>query len=320
MSRSEELEIQRSFSPNWKVLENLRNRFLSENFSSHSYWENPEVLAQYDFFFAQRIGWKWDSVLREIKDRFHLEALESVTLIDWGCGTGIATRRFLECLGQAFIKKVVFLDKSALACQFARESVHQKYPEIKVETTLSEQKLEKRVLLISHVLNELCPNAEKELLSLIETAELVIWVEPGTPASSSKLIEYRERFRQTFSVIAPCPHQETCGLLKLGRSPHWCHFFADPPAQVFQEALWSEFSKRLQIDLRALPTSFLAIGKVPPKSAGAKRLMGRARHYKGYSLALICSQTGVSEEKILKRDNKQVIDNLRENLFSSWIP
>ncbi len=320
MSRSEKLEIQRAFSPNWKILEHLRNCFLSEDFSPESYWKNAEVLAQYDFTFAQRIGWKWDSVIRELKETPSLQSLESVTLIDWGCGTGVATRKFLEHLGPGFVKKIILMDKSHLACRFAQESILKKYPEVKIETTLSTIDQEKRVLLVSHVLNELSPAAEKELLSLIETADLVIWVEPGTPASSSRLIEYRERFRKIFSVLAPCPHQETCGLLKLKNTPHWCHFFAAPPGQIFQDSFWSEFSKRLQIDLRALPTSFLVLGKAPPRSMGTKRLMGRARHYKGYSLALVCAETAVSEEKLLKRDKKHIIDIIDKKRFTTWIP
>ncbi|NBX77571.1 MAG: methyltransferase [Proteobacteria bacterium] len=320
MSRSEELEIQRSFSPNWKVLEQLRTRFLSENFSPKSYWDSTEVLNQYDYTFAQRIGWKWDAVLSELQETRCFEDLQSATLIDWGCGTGIATRKFLDLVGHRFVNKIILLDKSQLACRFAQESILKKYPEIEIETNLSKSKLEKRILLVSHVLNELSPAAEKELLSLIETTVLVIWLEPGTPASSSKLIEYRERFRKSFSVLAPCPHQEVCGLLKEKNSANWCHFFAAPPSQIFRDSFWSEFSKRLQIDLRALPTSFLVIGKSPQKNTGTKRLIGRARHYKGYSLVLACSLAGVLEEKLLKRDSKQIIDIIDKNRFATWLP
>ncbi|NBT58039.1 methyltransferase [bacterium] len=312
------------FKPNWTLLENLRNQFISESFSSGSYWTNREILEQYDHTFAQRIGWKWRSVLHELSEQNGTQNLEPMSLIDWGCGTGIASREFLDCVGSQSIKELVLLDKSPLAVQFATELISKKHPTLKVETSLSPLKKGKSILLISHVLNELSPSYEKELVSLIQKMDLVIWIEPGTPSLSRKLIERREDLRKYFRVLAPCPHQESCGLLKSKSTPHWCHFFATVPATIFRDSFWSEFSKRLKIDLRALPTSFFILAKpdlLPTASPkDRKRLLGRPRHYKGYSLALVCSQCGVQEEKLLKKRDVEIIDLISKNSLTLWIP
>lgn len=308
-----------SFRPNWEILEQLRNRFLSENFSTEAYWSNLEILTQYDHTFGQRIGWKWDSVLSELKSKNSLDGFKSIQLIDWGCGTGIASRKFLEHFGGPSLRQVFLVDKSPLAVQFAKESILQNYSSLKIETSLPKQIEGQTVLLISHVLNELSPSAKEELLSLIHQVDWVIWVEPGTPTLSRRLIEFRESLKNQFKIVAPCPHQKSCGLLKSQNSPHWCHFFASPPASIFRDSFWSDFSKRLKIDLRALPTMYLVLSKAFAEAPVPKRVLGRTRHYKGYSLALVCSSTEVSEQKFLQRNSKEVIDILKKNSFSTWV-
>lgn len=310
------------FKPDWKLLESLRKHFLTEKFSPVSYWKNREILEQYDRTFGERISWKWDSVLNELKNQILFHEPESITLIDWGCGTGVASRKFLEHYGTLFIKRLVLLDHSSLAVQFAKETVSKSHPNLPIETSLPKATEGKSILLISHVFNELSNEAEEELIATIKKMDLVIWVEPGTPALSQRLIELRENLKTDFKVVAPCPHQETCGLRKLKESPHWCHFFAVPPSSIFQDSFWSEFSLRLKIDLRALPTSFLILAKPNLFISAPKkqRLLGRARHYKGYSVALICSKVGVEEKKFLKKQSKEVIEIMKQNSLTIWVP
>ncbi|MCA8957882.1 MAG: hypothetical protein KDC87_17535, partial [Planctomycetes bacterium] len=94
--RFEDLEVDR--------LRAIRQRFLDAGESAHGigdYWASDLDLLHYDAVFAERIGWKWDAVLDEIDARGGLAVTEarSATLLDWGCGTGIASRRFVERFG-----------------------------------------------------------------------------------------------------------------------------------------------------------------------------------------------------------------------------
>jgi hypothetical protein len=48
---------------NWATLDRLRETFLRQGSNAGDYWQSAADLANYDFTFAQRIGWKWDAVL-----------------------------------------------------------------------------------------------------------------------------------------------------------------------------------------------------------------------------------------------------------------
>ncbi|MCU0787067.1 MAG: hypothetical protein MUC91_02585, partial [Verrucomicrobia bacterium] len=72
---------------NWTSLERLRAAFLEGSAGGTDYWSSDEDLASYDLTFAQRIGWKWDWVLEDLKRLgWHPPAGD---LLDWGCGSGI---------------------------------------------------------------------------------------------------------------------------------------------------------------------------------------------------------------------------------------
>ena len=48
------------------ILRRLRGRFLAADPIAGDYWESAKDLALYDATFGERIGWKWDAVLREL--------------------------------------------------------------------------------------------------------------------------------------------------------------------------------------------------------------------------------------------------------------
>src|SRR6185503_16602213 len=82
----------------WKALDRLRQRFLAEPGVGGAYWETASDLASYDLTYGERIGWKWDQVMRELKLRGWQPT--SRAIFDWGCGSGIAGRRVIELFGQ----------------------------------------------------------------------------------------------------------------------------------------------------------------------------------------------------------------------------
>lgn len=312
------------FNPDWALLQILRERFLGGTFTDTSYWESDEVLSQYDATFGQRISWKWLSVLEASRTVLNWEGKFDV--LDWGCGTGIASSSFLQTVGIEKVGSVFLYDKSKRAVSFSQKKLASLFPDVGISSweqkNYSNNNSLPLVLLVSHVLNELSEQNKKELFLLMKKAKVIIWVEPGTPQNSEFLIQWREELRSDFLVALPCPHQEVCGLFQ-SRSKNWCHFFAETPTFVFQDPFWKLFSDRMGIDLRSLPVSFfLAVSKttpsprvLSPSADSSKRLLGRARHYKGYSLAVTCEKSGVQEEKILQRSNKEVINILKENGF-----
>jgi len=285
----------------WAALERMRAAFLAGTAGAADYWQSEFDLAAYDATFAQRIGWKWDYVLEELKRRGWSPAAGEV--IDWGCGSGVAGRAFVDHFGIASVNRLRVSDRSRLAMDFATRRAREKYPQLQVSASETPALPENATLVISHVLPELTPEQTEALVAWAVTAQSILWVEPGTFEASLTLIAIRERLRGHFNVIAPCTHQERCGILAPENERHWCHHFATPPPEVFTDSGWARFANLLGINLRDLPLSFLVLDKRPAPTLppDAARIIGHPRIYKGHALLLGCDASGVSERRMMKR-------------------
>lgn len=164
-------------------LRQLRERFLrSEPAREGGYWTSTDELALYDRTFGERIGWKWDAVLRELSLRGWRP--QSARLIDWGCGSGVAARRVLRAWPGTFLT-VALHDRSRAAVEFARGSIERAFPEVKVVG--ADAPGTGCLVAISHVVNELSDSALGELLRWLEReADEVLWVEAGTHEHSRR--------------------------------------------------------------------------------------------------------------------------------------
>jgi hypothetical protein len=300
-------------SVDWPALERLRAIFLQGTARAADYWQSAADLASYDATFAQRIGWKWDWVLADLRQLGW--SPPGGELLDWGCGTGIAHRTFLDHFGADTNTRLRLWDRSEQAMRFARDRVAKSHPEL--EVSLGQGK-DPALLLISHVLTELSPEQAGQLTAFAAQATAVLWVEPGTYEASLALIAVRERLRDRFHVVAPCTHRGRCGILAEGNDRHWCHHFAKPPGTVFTDGNWARFGHLMGIDLRSLPLSYLVLDKRPsPTAPGATRVLGRPRLYKPYALALGCAEGGVAEHRLDKRTFPAAYRQIKKNRFQS---
>jgi len=289
------------------TLRQLRERFLAGTAGEADYWQSPEHLELYDTTYGERIGWKWDAVLAELRLRGWRP--RSTRVLDWGCGTGVAHRRVLEEWPQ--FTTLALHDRSPRARFFSAEKVRAAHPQIAV-TWDSPVTTPDTLLLVSHVINELAPPDLERLLALVRGAGEVIWVEAGTHADSRRLIEVRERLRGEFTPIAPCTHAARCGMLAPENAPHWCHHFATPPSEIFQDARWAEFAREIGIDLRSVPYSFLVLSRAPAMAPGWSRIIGAPREAKGYARILSCQAEGVAEFVLQKRDAPELFRAARK--------
>ncbi len=298
-------------SPQLATLRKLRERFLTGTAGAADYWRSPADLALYDSTFAERIGWKWDAVLQELRARGWQPRSRAV--LDWGCGSGVAHRRVLECWPE--FRSLGLHDRSSMAMRFAAENARAIFPEVAVSTG-SPTVTSDTLLLVSHVINELPAPGLERLLELARQAGEVIWVEAGTHADSRRLIEVRERLlHKGLAAVAPCTHQQRCGLLTTKNAPHWCHHFAQPPSAIFQDARWAEFGREMGIDLRSVPYSFLVLERrkvVLPTPKGCSRIIGEAREARGYCRVLSCQAADVAEFMLQKRDAPELFRALHK--------
>jgi len=302
----------------WKALQRLRAAFLDGTAGEQDYWRTESDLESYDQTFGQRIRWKWDYVLNELKQRGWLPPATAREVIDWGCGSGIATRSFLEHFGSDSSATFQFWDRSALAMQFAAHKAHEAFPNIKVWQERPPERMS-GTLLISHVLTELADTQLDELLVFAAHATAVIWVEPGTYAASRELIAVRERLRNVFQVVAPCTHQAACGMLTPENARHWCHHFAPSPPEVFMDGHWARFAKIAGVDLRSLPLSFLVLDKRSVPRSDAIRVIGRPRVYKAHALLLGCDFSGVRDYRQTKREEPEDFRRLKKGKIPTYV-
>lgn len=294
--------------PDWSLLENLRARFLKENFEG-DYWRSRDELLNYDATFAQRIAWKWDYVLEELQ-RIGWK-LPGRRVLDWGCGSGVAGRAVQRYFNDT---EISYFDQSPLAQGFAIERLPGSQAWVR-ETPVD-------VLVLSHVLNELSADQSEKLQSLISQVRAVIFVEPGTTFAGRKLPGLRDKlFAQGFRAVAPCTHQKRCPLNVEPKSSHWCHHFAPVPSEVFQDAQWAEFAKQLKIDINTLPLAYLVLERERPVPdvTDHSRIIGEPRAYKAYCKILSCDKLGLRDLTLQKRDDPELFKSLRKSTGSTLV-
>ena len=288
----------------WSALDRLRGGFLSGSAAAGPYWKAPGDLASYDFTYGERIGWKWDHVLRELRLRGWRPRSRAV--FDWGCGSGIAARRAISFFGAGHFDALTVWDHSPLATDFAANAAQREFPTLHVAQAtpgLLAANEPIGLLLVSHVLNELSPEALAGLRALVSRAEAVLWVEAGTHDVSRALGKLRDELKSDFHVVAPCTQQLGCPILTAGNERHWCHFFAPPPSEIFADSQWVKFGQRAGIDLRSLPYAFIALDRArpDPRAENLSRVIGRPEHFKPYARVLNCDASGLTELELPRR-------------------
>ncbi|MCA8954793.1 MAG: hypothetical protein KDC87_01895 [Planctomycetes bacterium] len=296
----------------WDRLHRLRGRFL-EDVAAHcatDYWHDDRDLEAYDAVLAPRIGWKLEAVLVELATRG--ASLVGGTLLDWGCGTGIAAR---TCAGPLGATRVLLHDRSPRAMAFAAARSTAALPGVPITTVADPHSVDPDLLLVSHALGELSAVGLDALLAIAQRSAQIVWVEAGSRTIARRLSEVRDRLlRDPWTVQLPCPHQGPCGALQAGEE-HWCHGFASPPPEVFQDPFWRAAAQQLGIDLRALPYHYLVMTRSPaPCIAPQRRLLGRADVRNKLARCYVCDHTGLHHETIHKSTQPQLYRQLKKQL------
>ncbi|MCC5840274.1 MAG: hypothetical protein JJT96_09125 [Opitutales bacterium] len=297
----------------WARLRGLRDGFLDGSAGQADYWRSDADLTLYDRFLGERIGWKWDAVIGELKQR-GWEPPRGIWM-DWGCGPGVAIRRMLAAFPER-CAGVCLVDRSTRARDFARMRLSEDFPGLPLRTLdpLSAPEAPPALLLVSHVLSEISPEKEARVWADAVEAEAVVWVEPGTYAESRRLVAARDSRRAAgWSVVAPCLHAGTCGLTQPEGALAWCHHFAKPPKGIGADAAWGRFAREMGVDLRSLPYAFLVVARskhpLPPVAGNAvtARLLGRPQTLRTGLAFTTCEETGIRSRELPKRAFKQMI-------------
>jgi SAM-dependent methyltransferase len=297
----------------WGRLRGLRDGFLDGSAGQADYWRSDADLTLYDRFLGERIGWKWDAVIAELKLRAW--APPCGVWMDWGCGPGVAIRRMLAAFPER-CAGVCLVDRSTRARDFARARLSEEFPGLSLRALdpLSSPEEPPALLLVSHVLSEISPEREACVWTGAAQAQALVWVEPGTYAESRRLVAARESLLSAgWSVVAPCLHAGPCGLTQSEGALAWCHHFAKPPKGIGADAAWGRFAREMGVDLRSLPYAFLAASRschpLPPDAGSAvtARLLGRPQTQRAGLAFTSCEKAGIRARELPKRSFKPII-------------
>lgn len=300
----------------WAALDRLRATFLARA-ATGPYWGDAAALAAYDATYAERIGWKWDALLRELKQRGWMPPA-GAALYDFGCGSGIAGRRVAAAFGIERFGEIWLHDHAPEAVAYAGTRLAAAYPGLSISARLPEDAQTDFVLVVSHVINEMDANGLDLLTALATRAEAVLWVEPGTHADSRLLAAARDRLRETHRIVAPCTHAANCPLFAPGNEREWCHFFAPPPTGVQASSEWVRFAQRAGVDLRSQAYACLVLERknrpAAPDAAtrATARVLGRPETHKAHANLLACEATGLRWLELPKRNDPALLKQLEK--------
>lgn len=149
---------------------------------------------------------------------------------------------------------------------------------------------------VAYVLDEMAPAERQRLIAQLWTAtqQVLLIVEPGTPAGWLRILAAREQLLQLGAKLAaPCPHQQQCPV----QQPDWCHF-----SQRVARSKVHRLTKDADVPWEDEKYCYLVATRVAQQPIEA-RVIAPVRVGGGKVQVKLCQNDGLlSERLITKRD------------------
>jgi len=161
------------------------------------------------------------------------------------------------------------------------------------------------LVLLAYVLDELPTAARKPLIEQLWslTADMLLIVEPGTPAGWKRILHARDILIQAGAhILAPCPHARPCPLA----APDWCHF----SARVARSRLHRE-AKGGTVPWEDEKFIYLAASRQPGADISA-RVIAPAQHTKADVALKLCQPNGSVEWRTVAKRDRDPFRNPRK--------
>ncbi|MDI4238100.1 small ribosomal subunit Rsm22 family protein [Bradyrhizobium sp. Arg237L] len=231
------------------------------------------------------------NVLVEIRPDF-----APTSLLDIGAGPGTAS----WAVAQAFssLQRFVLLDANAslraLALELAGTRLREAHYELGPARKLLADAERADLVVASYMIGEI-DEAERAALARLmweKAGEVLVIVEPGTPAGYARIIALRAQLIATGAhVAAPCPHDKGCPL----EAPDWCHF-----SQRLSRSRAHMQVKGAEVPFEDERFAYVALTRTPvtirPSRVLAQPVVGKAE-----VTAKLCTPDGLSIAKIPRR-------------------
>jgi ribosomal protein RSM22 (predicted rRNA methylase) len=150
------------------------------------------------------------------------------------------------------------------------------------------------LVIASYLVGEINDTERTDLADLLwsKTRDMLVIVEPGTPAGYARIIALRAQLIALGAhVAAPCPHDAECPLI----APDWCHFAQRLPRSRAHKAL-----KHAELAFEDEKFAYVALTRAPVARQRA-RVLAQPELSKVEVTAKLCTPDGVVVAKVPRR-------------------
>lgn len=165
----------------------------------------------------------------------------------------------------------------------------------------------------SYVLDELDDKSQNELVDNLwqKTKNVLLLVEPGTPAGWQRLMRVREcLINKDAHIIAPCPHQLACPV----KLPDWCHF-----SVRVERSRTHRLAKQAVVPFEDEKYCYLACSR-NEIDVQYCRILSRPQRSSGRISFSVCLPNGEQTTKIITKKSKEAYRQMRHLEWGSSFP
>jgi ribosomal protein RSM22 (predicted rRNA methylase) len=166
---------------------------------------------------------------------------------------------------------------------------------------------------LAYVLGELSPAVRDTVVVGLWrlTADMLVIVEPGTPAGWQRMLLARTRLLAAGAhLVAPCPHANACPLAP----PDWCHF-----AQRVSRSRIHRTVKRGDVPWEDEKFIYLAVSRRPGAPFGA-RVVARPNKQSGRIRLKLCQPDGTVDYRLFTRRDGTAFKQARRADWGTSMP
>jgi ribosomal protein RSM22 (predicted rRNA methylase) len=242
------------------------------------------------------------AVLAEITARW--PSFAPITMLDLGAGPGSASWAAAEAWPS--IESFTRLERDATFIALGRRLTDDDGVWQQTDIAASGDWPPCDLVVLAYVATELADLAGAVRRAYDATDEVLVIVEPGTPAGFRRLLEMRRALLGArATLLAPCPHEDICPLApgpggSGGSTPDlgdWCHF----SQRVARSRLHREV-KRASAPWEEERYCYLAFTRSSDDRRAGARVLAPPRVSKGEVAVDLCTPTGRDRRVVRRRD------------------
>lgn len=256
--------------------------------------------AHYLAYLAMRFPGTFEAITAVLSHLPQDVALDSFLDLGAGPGTGyLAASRYFNTIGKATL---VEADRGfiRLGQQLVPNTVSWQRATLPCSLTPHD------LVLMSYSLNEMTDPDAVVQVAWEATQQFLVIIEPGTPTGYQRILQARRQLLDLgASIVAPCPHAQTCPLL----AGDWCHF----PARVERNKL-HRYLKGGTLGFEDEKYSYLIVSRHPQPTPAA-RIVGPMQFKKGQVILPLCTAEGQYTIATVSQKNKSLYKACRKK---SW--